>query len=637
MLVALASLGLAACGTPAGTPVLRAGHEAWFLSTVQRAATQADCAGVAVTGIRLTDDQAEVALTHDAGESSIRLRHPSSRCRDCVVSGPFAIDHDPADRCAGAMAAALQQVLGESDPPDVWMRVGKPAFATGEGIWLFLAGWGALAVLAAILGRRNVRWELALIGGMALALRLLLATWGPGDLQLNLHADMARVYGAAPYAVVWALEALFQPDDLVTVLVPASAVLGTLVVVILALFLREAGASRAVAATAAFLLALHPLAVRWSGDCERQMYVLVSQAIAFLAVAAALRRDRWWPLAGFAFAGLLATYSRPEGLAVWAGAGFVALVLPWSRKTLAVLGIAVAGIGLGLLRFVEDFLVQVDSAMGELDFLPPVILDPGYTPVALMALFVLGVVVAFRAPRNRLVLGLALLALLSSLPALFHPTWGLRHASTRYQLQALMPFVAVAALGLATVTERLGRLVPQVVRGWTLPVTLLLVAAASIPTVIRVTRPVSVDNEFAFLRRTLPDLPRRAVVFYAHPDNKVGDVAGFRGMEALSDWLGRGDISWRLWDDSAPRTPPPAFFYRQPACLLPTDPTEDAPKGHPEHECLRCVVERCRQGLAHSAPEPLAEATFPAVHFGLQRFTAPEATVGFYPLLQPSP
>lgn len=636
MLAALVCVGAAACGTPSGTPVLRGGHEAWFLSTIQRAAAVADCSGLAVSGIRLANDQAEVTLAHDGGGSSVRMHHPSSGCRDCLLSEHFAIEHDPDDACGAAFAVALHKLAGESDPPEVWAFVGKPPFATGDGIWLFLAGWGALALMVVGLGRRHARWELVLIGAMALALRLFLATWGPGDLQLNLHANFARVYGAAPYAVTWALDSLLRPDDLVSVLVPASAVLGALAVVVLALFLREAGASRAVAATAAFLLALHPVAIRSSGDCERQMYILVAQAAAFLAVAAAHARDRWWPLAGFVLAGALATYSRPEGLAVWAGAAFVALLLPWSRKTAVVLVLAVAGVVLGMLRFVGDFRVQVYSASNALDFLPPVILDPGFTPIVATVLFVLGAVVALRA-RDRLAVGLVLLALLSSLPALFHPTWGLRLASTRYQLQALVPFVAIAAYGLVALVGHLGRWVPAAFRGWTLAAVWVLVAAASIPAVIRVSRPVSVDHEFAFLRRALPHVPRRAVIFYAHPDGRVGDVAGFRGMEDLADWLGRGDISWRLWDDSAPATPPPAFFYRQPACLLPTDPTEDAPKDHPDHECLRCVVERCRQGLAHSVPEPLAEATFPAIYFGLQRFTAPETTVGLYPLVPPGP
>lgn len=628
----------AGCGAPAGTAVLKAGHESWFLGRAVEARDRvaADCPGLQVQGIRIDGDRVRIQLTHGAATTEVRMAHPAGHCRDCLVSRHFAVDFDPADACAAGFAGALHRGLQATDVPGVWMRVGRPPFATGAGVWLFLAGWLALAVGVAALGRRHAGWDMVLLALAAVGVRLALATWGPGDLQLNLHPEKANVYGPAPYAVAWALERLLRPDDLVPVLVAASAALGGAAVLIVALFLREAGASRRVALAAALLLAIHPVAIRLSGDCERQMYVLAAQAAALLAVAAAHFRGRWWPLAVFVLAGVLGTYSRPEGVAVWGAAAFVTLLLPWSRKTAFVVVVAAAGIGLGVLRYAGDFLVQVRSASTALDFLPPVIADPGFTPVVAILLFAAGAALAVRA-RDRLLAGLAVLALLASLPALFHPTWGMRLASTRYQLQALVPFVAVAAFGLAA----LGRIAiarfAALGRPAFVPVVVALIVAASVPAMLRVTRPVSVDNEFAFLRRALPLVPRGAVIFFAHPDGRVGDVAGFRGMVPLSDWVGRGDIRWRLWDESAPATPPPAFFYRQPACLLPTDPTEDAPPGDPGHECLRCVVDRCRQGMAHSRPEALAETTFPAVHFGLQRFVADEATVGLYPLAPTAP
>lgn len=631
-------LAAAGCGAPAGTLVLKAGHEPWFLARAAAARDRAaaSCPDLRVQGIRIDRDLARIALAHDAATAEVRMGPPSERCPTCLAARDFLVDFDPGDACAGAFATALHQDLQATDVPDVWTRVGRPPFATGSGVWLFLAGWGVLAAFVVLLARGRARPELLLIALLALGVRLALATWGPGDLQVNLHADKANVYGPAPYAVAWALERLLRPDDLVPLLVVVSALLGTAGVVVAHLFLREAGASRAGATVAALLLALHPLAIRVSGDCERQGYVLATQAVAFLAVAAAQVRGRWWPLAAFLLAGTLATLSRPEGAAVWAGAAIVALALPWSAKTLVVLAASVLGVGLGLLRYAGDFLVQARSVSSTLDFLPPVILDPGYTPVVATLLFPLGGGLALRR-RDRMTAGLALLALLASLPALFQPTWGLLHASARYQVQALMPFAAVAASGLVALAGRLGARNGRAAPAWVLPVACVLVVAASVPAVVRVTRPVTIDREFAFLRRVLPHLPRGAVVYHAHPDGRVGDVAGFRGMSALSDWLGRDDIAWRLWDGNVPATPSPAFFYRQPACLLPVDSGEDPTPGNPGHECLRCVVDRCREGMARAAHDAMDEITIPAVRFGPERYTQARATIGLYPLLPPVP
>lgn len=628
MVAALACVGVVACDTSSGVPVLRGGHEEWFLSTIREAAAATDCRGLAVSGIRLADDRAEVALAHDGGGSSVRMRHPSFRCRHCLLSERFAIEHDPGDPCGTAFAAALHRSVERSDPPEVWAFVGKPPFVTGDGLWLFLGGWGALVLVAAALGMRHVRWDLVVIAAGALGLRLLLATWGPGDLQLNLHADKAQVYGAAPYAVAWGLDRLLRPDDLVPLLVWASAVLGSAAVLLTFVFLREAGASRGIAGAAAALLAAHPLAIRFSGDCERQMYLLVAQVAALAAVAAAVKRDRWWPLAGLVLAGTLATFTRPEGFAVWLASAWLALLLPPSPRGWAAFGIGLAGAGIGLWRMLQGFGEQAVAAPVRFEPGGLMLGDPAVTPVVVIIAFAAGCILAAR-DRDRLFLGMAVLAVTASLPGLIHSGAGVHLANARYQLQSIIPLVAVAAFGLVGLLHRAGSRRPS---RWWPAVAWLLVALSSVPPIVRVNRPVTIDRELAFLRASLPRLPRNAVVFVSHPDGRVMDVAGFRSMDAVADWVGRPDLQWRLWEAGREIEEGNAFFYRQPACDLPENRPGDAPPGAPRHECLPCVVARCREAMAHAMPAAVAEVTVPARPFGPEAFVSSRITLGLYPL-----
>ena len=117
-LALIAGVSLAACGTPAGTPVLQGGHEPWFLATAGRALSQAACRDARIEGIRLESDRAEIRLAHAAGNSDVRMRHASARCRECLVAGPFAVEFDPADDCARSVGAALHRDLEAGDPPE---------------------------------------------------------------------------------------------------------------------------------------------------------------------------------------------------------------------------------------------------------------------------------------------------------------------------------------------------------------------------------------------------------------------------------------------------------------------------------------------------------------------------------------
>ncbi len=262
--------------------------------------------------------------------------------------------------------------------------------------------------------------------------------------------------------------------------------------------------------------------------------------------------------------------------------------------------------------------------------------DPAFTPIAVMLLFAAGIVLAMRS-HDRLFVGLSLLAVAASLPGLVHSTAGLQMASARYQLQSIIPLVSVAAYGLVIGSEKLGARWSHRASGWATAIAWGMIIVSSLPPLVRVNRPVTIDREFAFLRRTLPLLPRDAVVYVSHPDGRIMDVAGFRSMAGVADWVGRKDLRWRLWDEAAQAGDGPAFFYRQPACELPEHRLGDAPPGTPDYECLPCVVERCREGMSRSLPVPVAEVTVPARPFGPENFADPQVTIGLYPLAPPNP
>ncbi len=644
MAALIAGLLVASCVDERQAPVLQPGNESWFLQSAMDALGPAGCDGLTIAGIDVQGAEVRIRLMHPDGPGRVTLVHPDRPCPNCPTTRDFRLDPD-GSRCARAFAGALARVLDDPSPREVWRqvddsRVGGPLAIRKAQVarWAnagavrfgFLGLWLALFGMVAVLGRRQATPELLLLFAGGWGLRLALATWGPGDLQMNLLDPMARVYGLAGPALARPLVDLFEPRDPVPLVVGIASFLGAVVPVVLVLALREAGFARRVALIGGVLLALHPVAVRFSGDCERQMYVLFAQVAAFLSVAAAHTRGRWWPLVGFVLGGVLALNSRPEGGLVWAAGGILALLFPWSRRTLGTLVIAGIGVAWTAWHMTQAFPFQVQGLATPMrEWRGFILIDTDFTPLMAMLLFVAGAWMAVQR-RHRMLLGLVLLTLVSVSPGYLHSTADLQIASARYQLQALAPFAAVAAFGMAGLEEGQARRWSGWRSWWPgLVLWTLLIASAAAP-MARVTRPVTIDHEFAFLRRVLPDLPNGAVVFVAHPDGRIGDNAGFRSAAGLAGLLGRQDITWRLWGEPTDRLDAPRFFYRQPACAMPPSlPCPGSDRPCPE-DLAAPVLERCRAGMEAVHPQPVAQATIPAIRYSYDRYRSDQVSIGFY-------
>ncbi len=174
---------------------------------------------------------------------------------------------------------------------------------------------------------------LALFAGAGL-LRVLLATWGPGDFFVKQAGNFWPVYGlsfrgSAPATLFHLLFTVLPESDYTVVGV--SLFLGALAPVFLVLFVRQIGMSRFAAFLSGVLLALHPVAVRYSGDQSRQMLALSLALLSLWSIARFRERVRWRQLVLAVCAAWLCFRSRPEaGVVLGYSWGLVVLVLPGS-------------------------------------------------------------------------------------------------------------------------------------------------------------------------------------------------------------------------------------------------------------------------------------------------------------------
>ena len=523
--------------------------------------------------------------------------------------------------------------------------------------WVLVLGF-SLVDLVRGLARGERRWVLGMVALFvgALALRLLLATWGPGDDQFRHQHFYSEGSGGGfiPY-VDWHLgtapHVLFQ---LVFTVLPASDVtiiwisllFGALTPIVLALFLREVGSSRLTAVAAGARLAIQPLAVRFSGDMCRVSHVVFLAVMALWAFARHRRLGGVRSLLVFVSAAWLCARSRPEAGLVLPLAGLVLLIIQLDRKSLrqrwpytAAAGLVVAGLlGVGALVVSAQYepallrhLTTIREGRTHMGLFSFTWFDASYTSPVAWGLTALGVGWAVWRRDRVAIWAIASFGVLFAV-APNGISKGLAIAYARYQGLMLVPLCTLAAYGVLALDTAAGAAVrrlggsPRWGRLFVVVATAAVFVATSIVPLRDVCAPRTIDLEYRFVQDSVTHLPSDALV-YGPVDSRENHVGGFRDADRV--FLFAGGTEWQTWP--LPDTPGdrPAYFYRAPACYANPALFES------NHPGALVILERCRDGVARSRREGAWTTVVPALFFSHEEWTEPELEIGFYPLTFP--
>jgi len=560
--------------------------------------------------IEIREDRIRVEYWSEEGRKRFFvLHHPNAVCERCVKSRYIGIlpeqDDDDAQRLLGwllergpELTMLWQERLPDLDvaahevseievvepprlagqhPAEVWLVVDQILWVA----MIILSTWGAMAWLRrGGRTRRRLAAGAALMGG-AFGLRIAVATWGPGDLFLNVSEVFwglpATFYGNAPNGL---LLMLFRvAPERVETLVAVTLVLGSLSVGVAWLLASElVPEDRRFPWVVALIVAVQPVLVRFSGEANRQSYVALLGAAALWTWMRWERTGRGLFAAGAAVAATLCAHSRPEAFPILLLLPLASGLRVYSRPRRPVSWLTLAAVFGAYAAYYRTMFHGASNQavyLGNLSnmehfFLGPEVnlwLDPAFTPIALIALLLIGAAVGL-ARRERWVLwaaagmlGLAFIA--SSMPTGFA---GVRQlASARYQTLSVLMASLLAGYGAAVViriAERWGA-AGRVAAAATL-------AAAVIGTGVipfrGVTKPTTLDHEYRLMKDWIIELPERAEVY--QPYNYHYNDLGLRDVVHLGRTLGRDDLSWFNWPEDWRPSPNPQFIWRQASCGL---------------------------------------------------------------------
>lgn len=586
----------------------------------------------AVRSISIHQTRIEVVFAQTTGHTTrITLVHPDADPANPLRTPVFAIQAGDGEN-GDVLARRVHERLATASFTNLWQRSAAPTprpppeFQVDRVLaW----AWLALGLLILWLGLRPLParpWALAL-AALAVASGLLRLSFGaisPGNPAI-LHSP----YGYGQAALLLGLPLNLTVDIVLRV----AQLLGALAPVFLALAIHARTGDRRLAMVAGVLLAIQPLLVRQSSDFTSQSYVLFLGAVSLWALARWLARPSAVALALYAVAALLCIETRPEAVlilpitALFAWPGH-----PWRRATLAIAAVQVPLAVVAILRFPTSTMGDSVFDIHRLD-LTALFLDTNYTAIVVQGLFLAGLVLgAWR--RDRTVLAVAAGLLLVQLAMADRSPDGPNLLFARFRTLGFLPFAFVAAWGLCRVVDtfRDTRVrITAAVLAW------ILVGISTVGPFRQIVAPRTLDLEFQYLVRTIPELPRGAEIYFPYTDRDMG----FRSFPVLSHLVGRPDLVWKAWPpDSSPQAGP-RFFYLQSLCNASPDgplggPRALAPTGDLQDEDARDFEEVCDEALRHASGPLILEAPLQTRSFHQETYRGQAVRVGYLPIAVPA-
>ena len=555
--------------------------------------------------------------------------------------------------CWRNLDPARAGALADTDTPVVNHDIAEFALPIAmRALWIFvLLGWG----LDAFRKVRRKDWNVTLfqvflfIG--AAGLNLSLATFGPGDLHWNQAPFFLSphgydpMYGSSPGGLLRLLFPLIPRTFDASIVI--QILLGALAAVLAVSLGSALGLGRVQAAFTGIILAAQPLLVRFSGEGDRQAYVLVLVIMTLLHLARHRRDGSWTELVRYVVAATLCLHARPEGILILIPA--VAFTLSAGEPGGAIRTLATMRrlVGEGLAHLVvvallvpyalvslSQFSGYWTSSLGSnsRSLADVVWLNPEFTASACIALVLTGFAAALF-NRHRMALWASMSMCAVTWFGLSYPTAGLKIASARYQTLALPLLILVAAYGLHFLMRLGFRLtrrtaVREVLQVATPIAILCWIALATQAPMRMVTSPRTIDYEFRFLMSALPLLPADAEIFYTYPSDRYNLDLGLRAPPPLSILAGRTRQQWIQFrpDETLQPSSHPRFYFQQASCYA-THANLD--------EVGRAAVavewgDRCRQAMARFGDSPFLEETIPASRFASDLYLVDPLRVGFF-------
>lgn len=448
----------------------------------------------------------------EASDCAVRSRSQCLRVTDADLSVP---EGDPAERTA---VEAIGRALVRNDAYNPWDLV------LPESLWrlALLAVFAAGLVLGGItLARRFARGVMSVRVLLSLAavtlagalLRWHLSPWTFLHEFFHVAHRLATLYAVPTGAYGEAGPALFQAMNRLTGLGPdaifaTSWLLSSMTVPALAILGRAVSGRWSIGLVAALLLALLPQHLRFSAS-EVLPVVGTFFLVSGLAMAVLFaRRPDASSLAAATCLLFLATQSRPEGIvAPFLGLLAVPAVRDAARLaplrrpgTVVAILLTVGGIVAG--RLLAQDLPGVAPSIPDDREVASTFLALQFTPRFLIAAFAVGLAAAFRHDRYVAAWLLAGFVACTLLPRAFfgNPIFNLRT-----QIPALPLAVLAAAWGLVRLVD--GLPASRVLRGLGAAAILGLALSGLASRIHEVTVLRAVQQEWAYLARTVPGLP----------------------------------------------------------------------------------------------------------------------------------
>jgi hypothetical protein len=588
-----------------------------------------------------------------------------------ATSNPMTDDPQPA-YWAGAEAISTRLESGIKSLPSTllmaagWLVVGNAPFngcvllvRAMEALWLLmLLGWAWDACRGLRYGLRHGSLShsifLAFLFSAALGLRWSMATWGPGEIVWNQGGFFVPpefcggVHGSSPGGLIQ-LVSRFVGRDFETS-IATQLVLGSLAPVLLVLLAKTIGLSPIAAAASGILIAAHPLMVRFSGEGNRQSYMLLLAIAALLPLAQYHRYGLRRYLTLYAIAATLCFHTRPEGILLLPIASMMTMASLYDQRAggkksgrrfrEAVTAHAIVGAiwipyFFVLIRSFWSSYVPGITRVGFNDFLSKqqIWLNPEYTATATIALLVIGSVIGLLRRERMVLWAMAALAVIA---------WPVRSLSAVDQNLAIaryhtltMPFAAIlAGYGLDRLT-RVGKWLLSFWK-WTVAwpalsatIALLAVAITTIDPMREITYPRTIDHEFQFLLRVLPQLPDDAEIYYTYRSPRLNiDLAFSAPTQYLSAAVGRPGQRWFPWesDQTLPPSDHPRFYYQQGNCYAGQFFADEILSA----QIAREGPLRCMSAMARYGGSPVFTERIPAVRFQTEVYFMDPMTIGIY-------